>query len=100
MRNHTIYVEALNFGYRNKRSRTISAANNKGADQNARMRRLICAFAVRIWHKQIFSWRGLADEVFQTGYYNMNKLHYLVLYCNRVVKIQKGAYFLYVSCLF
>ena len=23
------------------------------------MRRLICAFVVRIWHKQVFSWRGL-----------------------------------------
>ena len=33
---------------------TIQAAK-KGADQTARMRRLICAFVVRIWHKQIFS---------------------------------------------
>ena len=31
--------------------------NNKGADQTARMRRLICAFVVHIWHKQILSWR-------------------------------------------
>ena len=34
------------------------AANNKGADQTAQMRRLICTFVVRIWHKQVFSWRG------------------------------------------
>ena len=34
------------------------AANNKGADQTEWMRRLICAFVVRIWHKQVFSWRG------------------------------------------
>ena len=27
----------------------------KGADQTARMRRLICAFVVCIWHKQVFS---------------------------------------------
>ena len=27
--------------------------NNKGAEQTARMRRLICAFVVRIWHKQV-----------------------------------------------
>ena len=33
--------------------------NNKGADQTARMRRLICTFVVRIWLKQVFSWRGL-----------------------------------------
>ena len=32
--------------------------NNKGADQTARMCRLICAFIVSIWHKQVFSWRG------------------------------------------
>ena len=25
--------------------------NNKGADQTVRMRKLICAFVVRIWHK-------------------------------------------------
>ena len=30
-------------------------ANNKGADQTAPMRRLICAFVVCIWHKQVFS---------------------------------------------
>ena len=34
---------------------TIQAANNKDADQTARMRMLICVFVVRIWHKQIFS---------------------------------------------
>ena len=32
--------------------------NNKGADHTARVRRLICAFVVRIWQKQVFSWRG------------------------------------------
>ena len=32
--------------------------NNKGADQTARMCRLICGFVVRIWQKQVFSWRG------------------------------------------
>ena len=42
---------------------TIQAANNKGADQTARMRRLICAFVVRIWHsKQVFSWRDSFNE--------------------------------------
>ena len=29
-------------------------SKNKGADQTARMRRLICAFVVRIWHKTRF----------------------------------------------
>ena len=33
---------------------TIQAANNKGADQTARMCRLNCACVVRIWHKQVF----------------------------------------------
>ena len=36
----------------------IYAANNKGADQTAQMRRLICTFVVRIRQKQVFSWCG------------------------------------------
>ena len=35
--------------------------NNKGADQTAWLRRLICAFVVRIWHKQ-FS-HDMADDL-------------------------------------
>ena len=35
--------------------------NNKGADQTARMCRLICAFDVRIGQKQVFSWQGSND---------------------------------------
>ena len=34
------------------------AVNNKGTDQTAR----ICAFDVRIWHEQVFSWRGSIIE--------------------------------------
>ena len=30
------------------------AAKNKGADQTARMRMLICVFVVRIWYKTHF----------------------------------------------
>ena len=41
--------------------------NNKGADQTARMRRLICAFVVRIWHEQVFSWGG-SYHVWYLGY--------------------------------
>ena len=29
------------------------------ADQTARVRKLVCAFVVRIWHKQVLSRRGL-----------------------------------------
>ena len=47
-----------NFGYSKQRYYTVQAVNNKGADQTARMHRLICTFVVRIWHKQVFSWRG------------------------------------------
>ena len=36
--------------------------NNKSADQTARIRRLICAFVVRIWQKQVFSGRGSYDS--------------------------------------
>ena len=51
-------LEAWTFGYSKKRYYTIQAVNNKGADQTAQMHRLICAFVVRIWHEQVFSWRG------------------------------------------
>ena len=30
------------------------SSENKGADQTAQMRRLICTFVVRIWHKKGF----------------------------------------------
>ena len=43
-------LEAWNFGYSKYKYYTIKAANNKGADQTAWMRRLICAFVVRIWN--------------------------------------------------
>ena len=36
----------------------IQMANNKGADQTARMRRLICAFVVRKHQSQGFPHRG------------------------------------------
>ena len=50
--------ESWNFVYSKYRHYTVEAANNKGADQTARMRRLSCVFVDRIWHKQVFSWRG------------------------------------------
>ena len=51
--------ETWNFGFaRIGITLSLKAANNKGTDQTARMRRLICAFVVRIRHKQVFSWRG------------------------------------------
>ena len=31
------------------------------------MLRLICDFVVRIWHKQVFSWRGSNDRKFKNG---------------------------------
>ena len=37
--------------------------NNKRADQTARMRRLICAFVVRIWQNRVFSWRGSVKDL-------------------------------------
>ena len=37
---------------------TILPANNKGSDQTVQMRMLICAFVVRLWHKQVFSCCG------------------------------------------
>ena len=37
---------------------TSWTATNKGADQTARIHRLICAFVVCIWNKQVLSWRA------------------------------------------
>ena len=51
------YAESWNFTFSKLKYYicvyTILAANNKGADHSAR----ICAFVVRISHKQAFSWR-------------------------------------------
>ena len=57
-------TETRDFAYRNYKyyMYTIQAANNKGADQTAQMRKLVCAFVVRIWQKQVFSWRGSYSE--------------------------------------
>ena len=50
--------------------------NNKGTDQTAWMRRLICAsacaFVVRIWHKQVFSWRGPSSMLSKNTYFDIN----------------------------
>ena len=51
-------LESWSFGFSKYRYYTIYVVNNKGADPTVRMRRLICAFVVRMWHKQVFSWRG------------------------------------------
>ena len=49
-------------GFSRYRYYTILVANNKGADQTVQMCRLSCTFVVRIWQKQVFSWRGLNDS--------------------------------------
>ena len=51
-------LESWNFGFSKYRYYTNWVANNKGADQTARMRRLSCTFVVRIWLKQVFLWHG------------------------------------------
>ena len=51
-------LESCNFGFSKYRYYTIEVANDKGAYQTARMRRLICTVVVRIWLKQVFSCRG------------------------------------------
>ena len=44
-------LDYWNLVHRNCRYYAISGATNKGADQTAQMRKLICTFVVRIWHK-------------------------------------------------
>ena len=48
------WLGARNFSYSKYRYYTIQAANNIGADQTAQICRLISAFVVPIWHKQVF----------------------------------------------
>ena len=45
--------------------------NNKGADQTARMRRLICAFVVHIWHRQGFIYDAIELNILS----HQSKLH-------------------------
>ena len=59
--------------------------NNKGADQTARMRRLMCAFVVRIWHKQVFSWRGSTVVVIYFGR-AVSALYYCCCCCVGVLR--------------
>ena len=47
-------LKSSNFGFCKYMYYTILTASNKGADQTVWMRRLICAFVVRIWHKTGF----------------------------------------------
>ena len=42
------------------------------------MRRLICAFVVRIWHKQVFSWRGSYNNIYIFIAIALNKTSILV----------------------
>ena len=49
--------QSWNFGFRKIRYYTMLVASNKCTDQIARMCKLICAFVVRIWQKQVLSWR-------------------------------------------
>ena len=57
--------------------------NNKGADQTAQMRRLICAFVVRIWHKTGFL---MAQLIWLTGIENCQN-RYVWL---KILSITKG----------
>ena len=55
--------ESWNFRYSKYRHNSSLTVYNKGADQTAQMCRLISAFVVRIWHKQVFSWCGTIVKV-------------------------------------
>ena len=51
------YLEIRNFACSKPRYDTFQKANNKGADQTARMRRLVCAYVITPG-RQVFSRRG------------------------------------------
>ena len=52
------YLENWNFTRSKFTYKTFQKENNKGTDQTARMRRLVCACVVRKPRRQVFSWRG------------------------------------------
>ena len=56
-------------------------SNNKSADQTARMRKLICAFVVRIWHKIHFLMTWL---IYFSSWYK----------CNRIIRDQANEVYL------
>ena len=73
-------LESWNFGYINWRYHSVLAAKDKGADQTARMRRLICTFVVRIRHKTHFLMASLI--YFSTMWGNSNY--------KQIAKVKKG----------
>ena len=62
------YFVSWSFSYSKLRYYTIQAVSNKGADQTVRMRRLICVFVVRIWHKLVFLWCGSYHSIPANGW--------------------------------
>ena len=54
---------------------SVLAANNKGADQTARMHRLICAFVVRIWYKIHFlmAWLIYIRRKYASFWFNVSR---------------------------
>ena len=51
----------------------VQAVNNNDTDQTVQMRRLICAFVVRIWQNR-FSHEGAHMEVYK------NNIYYYIIY--------------------
>ena len=72
---------------RKQRYYTIQGANNKGADQTARMRRLICAFVVRIWHKTHFRMTWLILSLIYSGcVFLLTRLVFIGACLSKIVK--------------
>ena len=64
--NYRDKLDAWAFAYRNYRYYTIKAANNNGAEQTARVRRLICIFVVCIRQEyKNLTWVWGADRKFR-----------------------------------
>ena len=49
------------FGLKATPLNTLQKAKNKGSDQSARMRRLVCTFVIHIPRRQVFERRGTCD---------------------------------------
>ena len=60
-------VRVLKFRLKQVEVLYYPGSENKGADQTAQMRRLICGFVVCIWQTQVFSWCSSYNKGYWKG---------------------------------
>ena len=76
---------------------TFQSVNNKGADQTAWMRRLVCAFIVRKAQRKVFSCRGPNGPAHKTYFLHMGKACPLKLVSKFGLSLHLQLYSVYAS---